>query len=1164
MNITMKTRLGLSIALFLTFIINVKAQTAVGDTIIIKTFKYGSSSRDTLINFPNNSQTFEKIIMKYNMRCKNNLVSTQSAPNQGCGEWDYSCNTYIVDSSKIEKAAKTAPNYLISNYTPTTFPYVNQTLYDYYDFSQTNVVLNSIISETLFTIGNGSTATPNFLKANETSGRSQILVLASELTAAGLTAGPIDGFILNVANAGGVVNFFRVKMQHVSATTTVLTSNTTSLTGFTQVHNKNYTFVNGNNRVQFYTPFNWDGISNVLVDFSFTNTVPSNPIVFNGLSYSSNLALYSNNNYAIDLGKFGHATINTASLTSINTELSVGFWAYGTATLLPANTSVLYGWSTNPNDRQINIHFPWSDSNIYFDAGFTSGNFDRINKAAVATEIGGQWNHWTFTKNATTGVMRIYLNGTLWHSGTAKTKAMSLLNLILGKSQNLTNNYKGKINELTIWNKELAQVDIQNWMNKPIDATHPFYANLLAYYKMGEGSGQTLNDSKYALTSAGVNLQWSYERGDKLNRMFYETSIRPNVVFFKGTYSTTTTTLTVRDSVMRAAHVVQSYSVTNNSTVTPMMHDAVVLVSSSNSFQAVPLNIYDGDNSNVLTGTIAVVPSGTLTINSMNYFERYPFYNEILSFVTPYGKGLNLGVNGKTWYYDVTDLAPILQNSKRMIMTLGGEYQEQMDIDFYFIVGTPPRTVLAFDQLWQGTNRTGAPSIGSINNQSFYPPTTFSTLATGKQFKIRSSITGHGAEGEFHQNGGVVTHSLNIDGGANEFAWTITEKCSDIPVFPQGGTWLYDRQGWCPGETSLLKENYITPYVTPGNSVTIDYNCSNPSVASGDYRYQESHQLVTYGNANHSLDASIIDVKEPSNKISYIRQNAMCSNPKLLVQNTGSTSISSIEFNYWLNNSSTPQTYTWTGTLAYMDTITVKLPISGLWQSALQATNNIFYAEIKKVNNMVDDYVHNNKYQSPFNKADQLPDNFTVEFKSNNYASHNTYKIYDDNGNVVASRTGTTAVTIYNDSYVLTGCYRLILTDLGKDGLNWWANSAQGSGYLRFKDAAGNIIKTLQSDFGEYIEYSFTTFPTTSVIEQTNGTYVTIFPNPAHHNFEMSGNGLEFSEVKVTNVLGSVISSHKIGNETKFNYDSSQLTPGVYFIVISKDGKSTTKKIVIN
>ncbi len=1134
-----------------------------GDTIFIKAWKYGSTNRDTLINFPNNSLTFEKIILKYNMRCKNGLISNQSFPNQGCGEWDYSCNTYVVDSSKIELAPKTAPNYVISNYTATSFPYVTNPLYDYYDYAQTNVSVSSVISETMFPVGAGSVATPDLLKASQRSGRSQILILASELTAAGLTAGPIDGFTLN-ATSGGTVNFFRVKMQLVNPATTVLSSNSTTLTGFAQVFNKNYTFVTGSNRIQFYQPFNWDGTSNVLIDLSFTNTQASTPIIFNGVSTSSTLAMYSNNNYAIDLGALGHAILNTSSLTSISNEITVSFWAYGTSTMYPANTSAVYAWSNNLNDRQLNLHFPWSNNNMYFDAGFSSGNYDRINKAATASEIGGQWNHWAFTKNATTGDMKIYLNGALWHSGTSKFKPMSIINMMIGKDNYFNNNWKGKMNELTIWNKELGLTDIQNWMNKPIDNTHPFYTNLLGYYKMGEGAGQTLNDSKFSLTANGTNLQWNYERGDKLNRMFNEANVRPNISFFRGTYSMSTSTLSVRDSVIRQPHVIQSYSITNNATVTPMMHDAVVLVATTNSYAAIPSNIYDGDNNNALTGTIAVTPTGTLVINQLNYTERYPFYNEIMSFVTPYGKGLDLGTKGKSWYYDVTDFAPVLVGPKRMVMQLGGEWQEQMDLDFYFIVGTPPRTVLQFNQLWQGTNRTGAPGIGSINNQSFYPPTTFSLLSTGNAFKVRSTITGHGSEGEFHQNGGLVTHSLNVNGGANEFAWYITKKCSDIPVYPQGGTWLYDRQGWCPGETSILKENYITPYVTPGSTITLDYNTSNPSVANGDYRYQNVHQLITYGAANFALDASILMVMEPSDKVQYSRQNNMCSNPRILVQNTGSTSISSLEFNYWLNNSATPQTYTWTGTLAFMDTVTIKLPVQQLWMSALQASANVFWAEITKVNGVVDNYAFNNKYHSSFNKADQIPDNFAVEFKSNTYAGHNAYKIYDDAGNVVASRSGTAANTTWLDPYLLTGCFRLVLTDFGNDGLQWWANTAQGSGYLRIKNAQGGTLKTLQADFGSYIEYSFTTFPTTGIKETNTETYVNVFPNPAKDHFILEGNGIEFSEIKVVNVLGQTISTHKIGNDISYMYDASKLAPGVYFVVITKDGKKTSKKIVID
>ena len=169
--------------IFALLINKIEAQ-QIGDTIVVKGFKYGSTTRDTTLNFPNSNLTFEKIILRYNMRCKNNLVSTQAAPNQGCGEWDYSCNTYIIDSSKIENALNTTPNYVISNFSGNTFSYTSQFLYDYYNFSQTNVVLNSILSENQYTVGTGNTPAPNILKSNEKSGKSQILYTAAELLAA--------------------------------------------------------------------------------------------------------------------------------------------------------------------------------------------------------------------------------------------------------------------------------------------------------------------------------------------------------------------------------------------------------------------------------------------------------------------------------------------------------------------------------------------------------------------------------------------------------------------------------------------------------------------------------------------------------------------------------------------------------------------------------------------------------------------------------------------------------------------------------------------------------------------------------------------------------------------------------------------------------------------
>ncbi len=1141
--------------------LNIQAQNP-GDTIVVKGFKWGSPSRDSMITFPPSNLTFEKIIMKYNMRCKNGNISTQAQPNLGCGEWDYSCNTYIVDSSRIENALNTTPSHLISNFTGTTFVYNTSPLFDYYNFVQTDVVLNNIISENQYTLGAGSSTITNFLKANERSGRSQILFTATELTSAGFTAGNIDGLLLDVANAGGGLNFFKVSVKH--STATALNSSTVSTTSFTNVFNANKTFTAGVNRVQFATPFVWDGTSNVLFDFSFTNTVPSNPIIFNAATTPSIMTLNAKNNYALDLAALAQVTINTSMMSSISSEITVAFWVYGRSNMLPANTSFIYGWGNDPNQRNLNLHLPWSDSNIYFDCGYSAGNYDRINKAAVTNEIGGQWNHWAFTKNATTGNMKVYLNGVLWHSGTGKNKTMSILNLILGKDKDLQNNYKGKVNELSIWDKELSLTDIQTWMNKPLDNTHPFYTNLRGYYRADEGTGAIINDSKFAQVSNGINMQWTYDRGDKLVRTFFESNMRPNVTLLRGSYSITTNTLVVKDSVQRNPNIVQAFTVVSNNTVVPMMDDAINVISTQSLYASDPINTYDGDTG-TLTGTTAAVSNGTINITNYNYYRRYPWFNEIMSFVTPYGKGLDMGIKGKTWFYDVSDFAPIMKGSKRLVMALGGQYQEQMDIDFWFIVGTPPKNVVQFNQLWQGAGRAGDASAVSINNDIRYTTQTVTIPVTGSSFKLRSTITGHGSEGEFSQNGGTMTHMFNIDGGAPEFTWPITQVCNMNPIIAQGGTWLYTRQGWCPGLASLLKEYNLTGMLTPGNTHTLDYNCSAPIVGNGDYRYIVANQLVSYSVANQSLDARIVDVMMPSDKVFYSKINPICESPLIMVQNTGSATVSSLDIDYWLNNTGVKQSFNYTCNLNFMDTVSVRLPLAALWQNGVQPSGNTFRAEIKKVNGVTDDYVYNNKYNSTFDIPAVVPSTFVIQFKTNNNPGESSYTLTDENGNVVGVSNFTNgANAVYYDTYTLNGCYRLTVKDLGGDGLQWWANPGQGNGYVALKDAFGSNIRNFNSDFGAEFQFAFTTDGPLKVQDNSFGSLLNIYPNPAHSKFFVEGDELEGADVTLLDVLGHVIRKVDAKDKTKLEINTNELSAGIYFCVISKNGSKMTRKIVVN
>ena len=140
--------------------------------------------------------TYEKILMKYNMRCKDGAVNTTGGNGVACGEWDYSCNTYIHDSTEIDSVLYYQPTHTISGFSGTSFNYTNQVLYDFYEYQQQQVILNNILGEGQYPVLSGGSS-PWTLQADNQSGKTQILYTAAELTTAGFTAGDIHGFFLD-------------------------------------------------------------------------------------------------------------------------------------------------------------------------------------------------------------------------------------------------------------------------------------------------------------------------------------------------------------------------------------------------------------------------------------------------------------------------------------------------------------------------------------------------------------------------------------------------------------------------------------------------------------------------------------------------------------------------------------------------------------------------------------------------------------------------------------------------------------------------------------------------------------------------------------------------------------------------------------------------------
>lgn len=98
----------------------------------------------------------------------------------------------------------------------------------------------------------------------------QMLIRASELTAAGATDGNITSLAFNIFSSVGVpLNSFTIKLK---ATSAAAVSATFDGSGFTTVFGPQaYTESNGWNIHTFSSPFYWDGISNVLVETCFNN-----------------------------------------------------------------------------------------------------------------------------------------------------------------------------------------------------------------------------------------------------------------------------------------------------------------------------------------------------------------------------------------------------------------------------------------------------------------------------------------------------------------------------------------------------------------------------------------------------------------------------------------------------------------------------------------------------------------------------------------------------------------------------------------------------------------------------------------------------------------------------------------------------------------------------
>jgi len=546
---------------------------------------------------------------------------------------------------------------------------------------------------------------------------------------------------------------------------------------------------------------------------------------------------------------------------------------------------------------------------------------------------------------------------------------------------------------------------------------------------------------------------------------------------------------------------------------------------------------------------------------------------EIARVITPYASDWTSRTHD--YVVEVSDYAKSLEGPTGFRFFYSGySWGFTVTLKLELIEGVPPMDAVSARNIYEGYYAYGKTADPIENHLT---PKTFSYTAPVAKSFVKNSISGHGSDDTYCSEFCSKYYNLKINGSnvAQKQLWR--NDCGLNNVSPQTGTWVYDRANWCPGAVVWPIYHDITSLTTANTTYTTDIDMelyTAPSQTNAQAGYQFSSQIINYSAPNHTLDVSIEDIISPTKNENYVRNNPACKNPVIKIKNVGTSTITNVVFNYGLVGN-TPLTYTWTGSLNFLEETNVVFP-----QSLSIYTSNIsnsFSASVVSVNGTTDQNLFNNTYRSLTAPVSVYPGSFIIKIYTNNSTVPSTnfnetsYTLYDENDNIVVQRDSLPNVTLFADTVNLTpGCYKLVVNDLGCDGYKWWANTAAGNGNVRFENiVVGNIFYNPNGDIGCQLIKHFVVANTTGLtenIERQNE--IEVYPNPAsamaYIKFDLVKN--QNVNYSITDVSGKLIQQKKLQNMAGGyeHVDISKLQNGVYFISVELENKTRiTKKLVI-
>ena len=527
---------------------------------------------------------------------------------------------------------------------------------------------------------------------------------------------------------------------------------------------------------------------------------------------------------------------------------------------------------------------------------------------------------------------------------------------------------------------------------------------------------------------------------------------------------------------------------------------------------------------------------------------------EIGRMLTPYGSNFKEDWS-YTWKVDVTDFQAFLRDSVEIEYihsgyeppSLGWDLTIGFDID----LGPAIADFISVQKMWNGGFQYGNPENPIEEKLS---PIKIKKEKNAGFGRLRIQHTGHGMDrpsgcSEFCSRWReVIFDDEVID---HRDLW---KDCGNNPLYPQGGTWIFDRAYWCPGDLQVpdiidvpltKRRHTIDLYMEPFTAN--DVNQPKEQITSVFFQYEAP---------NHQNDVTVEEIIAPNKVDNYNRYNPAGFTPKIVIRNLGSEDLKKLIIVYRTIGFE-EKVYEWEGNLGFYEAAIVALP--GIIDA--NPGENTFEVVLSEPNGVADEWDADNTLKSQFNDIPTIPSRFVIDFLTNNKPEENSLFIVNSRNDTIYSRLPDTleSATHYMDTLELEeGNYYLALNDTAGDGLEFWFQPKSGFGRLRLKDMDENFIHLFESDCGNGQFYSFRADDEVTVDTTVSHLSVNIFPRMVENDLTIYTTTDEFSTLKIVITKdGEYIEQHEYTNikDAQTGLDVRHLEEGRYVMEVYINGE---------